>query len=118
MSFFESESFTGSLFFSLRLAFFATIVSIALGVTVALYAVQFAGRRHERIRLFILLPLLLPEILTAIALLITEKLVGLRSLRFQPGRNLTSRTVRVPFRRGRRGYAGASASRSLSRSYR
>ena len=67
--FFESDAFTGSLFFSLRLAFFATIVSTALGVAVALYVVRFAGRWHERLRLFILLPLLLPEILTAIALL-------------------------------------------------
>ena len=69
VSFFESESFMGSLFFSLRLAFFATIVATALGVAVSLYVVRFAGRWRERLRLFILLPLLLPEILTAIALL-------------------------------------------------
>ena len=69
VSFFESEAFMGSLFFSLRVAFFATIISTALGVTVALYVVRFAGRWRERLRLFILLPLLLPEILTAIALL-------------------------------------------------
>ena len=67
--FFESEAFMGSMFFSLRLAFFSTIVSTALGVAVALYVVRFAGRWRERLRLFILLPLLLPEILTAIALL-------------------------------------------------
>ncbi len=69
VSFFQSEAFMGSLFFSLRLAFFATVVSTALGVAVALYVVRFAGRWRERLRLFILLPLLLPEILTAIALL-------------------------------------------------
>ena len=69
VSFFESESFMGSLFFSLRVAFLATLVSTALGVTVSLYVVRFAGRWRERLRLFILLPLLLPEILTAIALL-------------------------------------------------
>ena len=68
-SFFESESFMGSLFFSLRLALFATLASTVLGVTVALYVVRFAGRWRDRLRLFILLPLLLPEILTAIALL-------------------------------------------------
>lgn len=68
-SFFRSEAFMGSLFFSLRLAFLATLVSTALGVAVALYVVRFAGRWRERLRLFILLPLLLPEILTAIALL-------------------------------------------------
>ena len=69
VSFFESKSFMDALYFSLRLAFLATIVSTALGVAVALYVVRFAGRWRERLRLFILLPLLLPEILTAIALL-------------------------------------------------
>ena len=69
VSFFESESFMNALYFSLRLAFLATVVSTALGVTVALYVVRFAGHWRERLRLFILLPLLLPEILTAIALL-------------------------------------------------
>ena len=69
VSFFQSEAFMGSMFFSLRLALFATVVSTALGVTVALYVVRFAGAWREQLRLFILLPLLLPEILTAIALL-------------------------------------------------
>lgn len=43
VAFFESEAFMGSLFFSFRLAFFATVVSTALGVAVALYVVRLTG---------------------------------------------------------------------------
>lgn len=67
--FFDSASFMGSLWFSLKLALAATVVSTLLGTTVALYVVRFAGRWREHLRLLIILPLLLPEILTAIALL-------------------------------------------------
>ena len=69
VSFFNAEAFVNSLFYSLRLAFLCTIVSTLLGVSIALYVVRHAGRWREHLRLFILLPLLLPEILTAIALL-------------------------------------------------
>lgn len=68
-SFFNAEAFVNSLFYSLRLALFCTIVSTFLGTSIALYVVRHAGRWREHLRLFILLPLLLPEILTAIALL-------------------------------------------------
>lgn len=69
VSFFDSESFMGSLFYSLKVAIVCTIFSTVLGTTVALYVVRFSGRWREHLRLLILLPLLLPEILTAIALL-------------------------------------------------
>ena len=69
VSFFDSESFMGSLFYSLKVAVICTIISTFLGTTVALYVVRFSGRWREHLRLLILLPLLLPEILTAIALL-------------------------------------------------
>jgi putative spermidine/putrescine transport system permease protein len=68
-SFFNSDAFMGSLFYSLRVALICTAGSTLLGTTVALYVVRHAGRWREHLRLFILMPLLLPEILTAIALL-------------------------------------------------
>ena len=67
--FFDSEAFMGSLYYSFKLAIICTFFSTILGVTVALYVVRFSGRWREHLRLLILLPLLLPEILTAIALL-------------------------------------------------
>ena len=69
ISFFDSEAFMDSLFYSLQVAFWCTLFSTLLGISVALYVVRFAGRWREQLRLFILMPLLLPEILTAIALL-------------------------------------------------
>ena len=69
VSFFDSEAFMDSLLYSLKVAALCTVFSTLLGTSVALYVVRFAGRWREQIRLFILMPLLLPEILTAIALL-------------------------------------------------
>ncbi len=69
VSFFNADAFVNSLFYSLRLALLCTLVSTLLGVSIALYVVRHAGRWREHLRLFILMPLLLPEILTAIALL-------------------------------------------------
>jgi putative spermidine/putrescine transport system permease protein len=67
--FLSSTSFMQSLWFSLQLALLCTVCSTLLGTTVALYVVRFAGKWREHLRLFIIMPLLLPEILTAIALL-------------------------------------------------
>jgi putative spermidine/putrescine transport system permease protein len=69
VKFFNSASFMGSLWFSLKLALLCTLCSTLLGTAVALYVVRFAGRWRDHLRLFIIMPLLLPEILTAIALL-------------------------------------------------
>jgi len=67
--FLNSASFMQSLWFSLELALLCTVCSTVLGTSVALYVVRFAGRWRDHLRLFIIMPLLLPEILTAIALL-------------------------------------------------
>jgi putative spermidine/putrescine transport system permease protein len=69
VKFLNSPSFMDSLWFSLKLALLCTVCSTLLGTMVALYVVRFAGRWRDHLRLFILMPLLLPEILTAIALL-------------------------------------------------
>jgi putative spermidine/putrescine transport system permease protein len=69
VKFLNSASFMDSLWFSLELALICTVCSTVLGTMVALYVVRFAGKWREHLRVFIIMPLLLPEILTAIALL-------------------------------------------------
>jgi putative spermidine/putrescine transport system permease protein len=75
--FFNSKPFMDSLFFSLRLAATAMIISTLLGTGAALYVVRFAGKWRDRLRLLIVAPLLLPEILSAIALLFFFYSIGL-----------------------------------------
>ena len=69
VKFLNSASFMQSLWFSFKLALLCTLVSTVLGTMVALYVVRFAGKWREHLRVLIIMPLLLPEILTAIALL-------------------------------------------------
>jgi putative spermidine/putrescine transport system permease protein len=75
--FFNSTPFMNSLFFSLRLAATAMAVSTLLGTAAALYVVRFAGKWRDRLRLLIVAPLLLPEILSAMALLFFFYSIGL-----------------------------------------
>jgi len=81
-AFFNSRSFMDSLFFSLWLALLTSFSSTILGVTSSLYVVRFAGRWRDMLRILIIAPLLLPEILTAIALLFFYYNIGLFSKTF------------------------------------
>jgi len=75
--FFNSEPFMNSLVFSLWLATLAMTLSTLLGTAAALYVVRFAGHWRDTIRLLIVTPLLLPEILSAVALLFFFYSIGL-----------------------------------------
>jgi putative spermidine/putrescine transport system permease protein len=75
--FLNSAPFMNSLYFSLRLAATTMIASTTLGTAAALYVVRFAGRWRDRLRLLIVTPLLLPEILSAVALLFFFYNIGL-----------------------------------------
>jgi len=75
--FFNSEPFIDSLVFSLWLATAAMAISTLLGSAAALYVVRFAGRWRDQLRLLIVTPLLLPEILSAMALLFFFYSIGL-----------------------------------------
>jgi putative spermidine/putrescine transport system permease protein len=66
---FENEAFTRAMGISLALAAVATVISCLVGVSAALYVVRHATRAREALRMLLMLPLMLPEILTAIALL-------------------------------------------------
>ncbi|HSV83489.1 MAG TPA: ABC transporter permease [Ramlibacter sp.] len=65
----DNEAFRRAMATSLLLAGTATLVSSMVGTAAALYVVRFGGRAREGLRLLLMLPLMLPEILTAIALL-------------------------------------------------
>ena len=66
---FRNEGFMRAMAISVLLASAATLISSAIGVAAALYVVRHAKRGRERLRLLLMLPLMLPEIMTAIALL-------------------------------------------------
>lgn len=65
----QNESFMRAIRTSLVLAALAMTISTLVGTAAALYFVRHAGRWREPLRLVMMMPLMLPEILTAIALL-------------------------------------------------
>ena len=77
MAFFGNEVFMRAIRTSLQVATIATVVSAAIGTAAALYYVQHAGRSKEAMRIAMLAPLLLPEVLTAIALLFFVYAIGI-----------------------------------------
>lgn len=75
--FFNSAPFMVSLYFSLKLAAVAMVLSTLLGTAAALYVVRFGGKWRDVLRLLIVAPLLLPEVLSAVALLFFFYSIGL-----------------------------------------
>jgi putative spermidine/putrescine transport system permease protein len=96
VSFLHSAPLIDSLTLSLRLAAVSACGSTIIGTGAALFYVRYARRAKETLRLFLLSPILLPEILTAIALLLFCYEIGLgtkTALGLQIGHIL----VTVPF---------------------
>ena len=79
VTFFNNEVFMRAIRTSLFVAIIATFFSTVIGTAAAIYQVQYAGRLKEPIRVAMLTPLLLPEVLTAIALLFFVYAIGLRT---------------------------------------
>jgi putative spermidine/putrescine transport system permease protein len=75
-AFLNNQVFIDAIARSLWLALAATAISGVIGVAAALYYVRFAARGKEAVRIAILLPLLLPEVLTAMALLFFFYAIG------------------------------------------
>jgi len=75
--FFENEVFRRAIVTSLWVATVATLISGCIGTAAAIYHVRYAGRAKEAVRLTMLAPLLLPEVLTAIALLFFVYSIGI-----------------------------------------
>ena len=74
---YASRQFMDAIGYSLRIAAIATVASGLIGTIAALYCVRHAGRLQGALRLFMMAPLLVPEILTAIALLFFMYHVGI-----------------------------------------
>ena len=68
-TFLDNDVFIDAIVYSATLAAGATAVSLVVGTMAALYFVRHARQKAELVRVGMLLPLILPEILTAIALL-------------------------------------------------
>ena len=75
--FFENDGFMGALDLSLQVAFVTTIVSVFLGTTAALCHRRLGRHWRSGYRLILLLPILLPELLTAMGLLFFLYQIGL-----------------------------------------
>lgn len=73
----DSRQFMDAIRTSLIVAGIATLVSGVLGTMAAIYVMRFTTRLRGPIRLFMMAPLLIPEILTAIALLFFVYQIGL-----------------------------------------
>jgi len=75
--FFHNDVFMRAIRTSLWVAAVTTCVSLDVGTMAELFYVQAAGRWKETVRVAMLAPLLLPEVLTAIALLFFVYAIGI-----------------------------------------
>lgn len=76
-TFFHNDVFLAAIRTSLIVAGLATLISAVIGTAATFYYVRHAGRRREAVRLMLLAPLLLPDVLTAIALLFFLYMIGI-----------------------------------------
>lgn len=70
VNFVHNRSFVDSLFFSLRLAAFVTVLSTLIGTSAAFYVARGPRRFRDAVRVLMIAPLPVPAILTGLALLI------------------------------------------------
>lgn len=94
--FFENEVFMRAIRTSLWVAAVTMVISTAIGTAVAIYQVRHAGRLKETVRVAMLAPLLLPEVLTAIALLFFFYAIGLGT-RTMTGMIIGHVVITLPF---------------------
>ncbi len=74
--FFHNDVFMNAIRTSLLVALLSTLISSVLGILASIFYVQHAGRLKEAVRITMLLPLLLPEVLSAISLLFFVYAIG------------------------------------------
>lgn len=75
--FFNNEVFMRAIRTSLWIAAVTMVISGVIGTMAAIFYVQYSGRLKEAVRIAMLAPLLLPEVLTAIALLFFVYSIGI-----------------------------------------
>ncbi len=93
---YASKQFMNAIGYSLRVAFIAALVSGILGTLAAIYCVRHAGRLQGVLRLYLMTPLLIPEILTAIALLFFMYQIGIGT-RYSIGLQIGHIVVTLPY---------------------
>ena len=76
-AFFNNAPFLSAMVVSLKVAVISTICATVIGTMAALYYVRFSVRGRNTLRMALIAPMLLPEILTAIALLLYYYAIGL-----------------------------------------
>lgn len=76
-TFLRNEVFLNAIGTSLWIAAVATVVSGLIGTMAAIYYVHYASRWKEQVRIALISPLLLPEVLTAISLLFFVYAIGI-----------------------------------------
>jgi putative spermidine/putrescine transport system permease protein len=76
-AFFDNEPFIDAMLVSLRVAIISTVVSTLIGTPAAIYYAKWAHRYKAGLRLVMIAPMLLPEVLTAIALLLYYYGIGI-----------------------------------------
>ena len=77
VAFFNNQPFISAMFVSLRVAIISTVFATVIGTLAAIYYVRYAVRGKATLRMTLIAPVLLPEILTAIALLLYYYAIGL-----------------------------------------
>ena len=73
---FATEQMMESFYFSLKLALAASVSSTLIGLGAALYVVRYSGRLAAVLRPYMLSPLMLPSILTGLALMVSFYSIG------------------------------------------
>lgn len=81
-NFFQSQPFMDALWVSIELATLTMICVTILGTTAALYIVRYARKWKNFLRLSMVSPILLPPILTGIALLLFYFMIGIGTKTF------------------------------------
>ncbi len=81
-NFWNSVPFMEALKISLQLAIYTTILSTIIGTMAALFVVRHAGRWRDYLRIFLIAPILVPAILTGIALLLFYYFLGIGTRTF------------------------------------
>lgn len=92
----NSRQFTSAIATSFQVAIISTIVSGILGTLAAIYCTRFATRMKGALRLFMMAPLLIPEILTAIALLFFMYQIGIGT-RYSIGLQIGHIVITFPY---------------------
>lgn len=92
----DNRQFMNAIGMSLQVAAIATIVSGILGTAAAIYCVRYAGGMQGMVRLYLMTPLLIPEILTAIALLFYMYQIGIGT-RYSIGLQIGHIVITLPY---------------------